>query len=134
MHVAFNETSWKVTWSDRIYIWSVLRLSEEAILLGPPFPTFPLACYLWDSEPNTFTTIYSSSDQSMLSTKAQGLIDNFRPLSLQLLLLLRRWNHHIVWKTHIYICVCVCVCIKVLAKHSFFSKLLSNRFYQIPSF
>ena len=42
--------SWKVTLSDRIYIWSVLDLSEEIFLLWTPFPTFPLEYYfsgLW---------------------------------------------------------------------------------------
>ena len=37
--------SWKVTLSDRIFIRSVLGLSEEIFLLGTPFPTFPLEYY-----------------------------------------------------------------------------------------
>ena len=67
----------------------MLRLSEETLLLGPPFLTFPLACYLWDSRLNTLTIVYLSSDQSTFSAKstssvkAQGPIYNFGPLSLQ---------------------------------------------------
>ena len=64
--------SWKVTLSGRICIRSMLGLSEEILLLGPLFPTFPLACYLGDSELNTLTTVYSSLDQSMSLAKAQG--------------------------------------------------------------
>ena len=79
MHVSLNGISWKVTLSDRVYIWSVLRLSEETILLGPHFLTLPLACYLWDSELNTLIIVYSSLDQSTLSIKAQVPIYNFRP-------------------------------------------------------
>ena len=33
----------------------MLCLSEETLLLGPTFLTFPLARYLWDFELNTFT-------------------------------------------------------------------------------
>ena len=54
-----------VTLNDRIYIWLVLCLSEEILLLGPPSSTFPFATYSWDFKLNTFTTIYSSSNQSM---------------------------------------------------------------------
>ena len=75
--------SWKVTLSDRIYIRSVLGLSEEIFLIGTPFPTFPLESYLGDSELNTLTIVYASSDQSTSSAKAQGPIYNFGPLSLQ---------------------------------------------------
>ena len=50
----------------------------------PPRTTFPLAHYLWDSKLNILITVYLSSDHSMLSAKAQGPIDNFGLLSLQL--------------------------------------------------
>ena len=65
------------------YTWSVLCLSKETLLLEPHFLTFPLACYLWDFELNTLTMVYSSSDQSTSSAKAQDPIYNFGPLSLQ---------------------------------------------------
>ena len=61
---------WKVTLNDRIYIWFVLRLSDEILLLGPPPPTFPFTTYSWDFKLNTLTTIYSSLDQSTSSAKA----------------------------------------------------------------
>ena len=70
--------------SDRIYIWSILCLSEETLLLGPPFLTFPLACYLWEFELNTLTIVHSSLNQSTFSDKNQGLIYNFGPLPLQI--------------------------------------------------
>ena len=57
-----NGVSWKVALSERIYVWSVLCLFEETLLFGPPFLTFPLACYLWDFELNTLTIVHSSSD------------------------------------------------------------------------
>ena len=69
--------------SNRIYVWSVFCLSNETLLLGPHFLTFPLACYLQDFELNTLTMVYSSSDQSTSSAKAQGPIYNFGPLFLQ---------------------------------------------------
>ena len=69
--------------SNRIYVWSVFCLSNETLLLGPHFLTFPLACYLWDFELNTLTMVYSSSNQSTSSAKAQGPIYNFGPLFLQ---------------------------------------------------
>ena len=62
MYVPISEISWKVTLNDKIYIWPVLGLSEETILLEPLFPTFPFARYLWDFELNTLTTAYSSLD------------------------------------------------------------------------
>ena len=74
--------SWKVTLSGRICIRSVLGLSEEIFLLGLPFPTFPLVCYLGDPELNTHTTVYSSLDQSTSLAKGQCPIYNFGPLSL----------------------------------------------------
>ena len=37
MHVPLRGISWKVTLSDRIYVWSVLHLSKETLLLRPPF-------------------------------------------------------------------------------------------------
>ena len=46
MHAPINGVSWKVTLSDRICIRFALRLSEEALLLRPHFPTFLSACYL----------------------------------------------------------------------------------------
>ena len=79
MHAPIIGVSWKVTSSDRICIRSVLRLSDETLLIRPHFPTFLFACYLWDSELNTLTTVYSSSDQSTFSVKAQGPIYDFRP-------------------------------------------------------
>ena len=75
--------SWKVTLSDRIYIRSTLGLFEEIFLLRTPFPTFPLESYLGDFELNTLIIVYSFSDQSMSSAKAQVPIYNFGPLSLQ---------------------------------------------------
>ena len=83
IHVLISGISWKVTLIDRIYIWSVLCLSEEILLLGPPPPTFPFATYSWDFKLNTLTTVYSFSDQSTSSAKAQSPIYSFRPLSLQ---------------------------------------------------
>ena len=82
-HAPSSGVSWKVTLSDRICIRFVLGLFEEIFLLGPPFPTFPLVCYLGDSKLNTLTTVYSSSDQSTSSAKTQDPIYNFGPLSLQ---------------------------------------------------
>ena len=70
--------------NDRIYVWSMLCLSEETLLLEPPFLIFPLACYLWDFELNTLTIVHLSSDQSMSLDKAQGPIYNFGPLLLQI--------------------------------------------------
>ena len=61
----------------------MLCLSEKTLLLGPPFLTFLLACYLWDFELNTLTIVYSSSDQSTFLVKVQDPICNFWPLSLQ---------------------------------------------------
>ena len=74
--------------NDRIYVWSMLCLSEETLLLEPPFLIFPLACYLWDSELNTLTIVYSSSNQSKSSAKTQDPIYNFRLLSLQYIFLI----------------------------------------------
>ena len=71
--------SWKVTLSDRICIRFAFGLSEEIFLLGTLFPTFPLECYLGDSELNTLTIVYSSLDQSTSSIKAQDPIHNFGP-------------------------------------------------------
>ena len=71
-HTPNNGVSWKVTLCGKICIQPVLGLSEEIFLLRLPFPTFPLACYLGDSELNTLTTVYSSLDQSMSLAKAQG--------------------------------------------------------------
>ena len=56
----------------------MLHLFEETILLGPHFPTFPLARYSWDSELNTLTSAYSSLDQSTSSAKAQGSRPNIQ--------------------------------------------------------
>ena len=47
---------------------------------------------LVDSELNTPTIVYSSSDQSMFSDKVQDLIYDFGPLSLQLLTQAKRWK------------------------------------------
>ena len=58
MHVPLSGISKKVTLSDRIYVWSVLCLSEETLLLRPPFLTFPLARYLWDFELNSLTIVH----------------------------------------------------------------------------
>ena len=71
-HAPSSGVSWKATLSDKICIRSMLGLSEEIFLIGPHFPTFPLACYLRDSKLNTFITVYSSS------AKAQGPIYNFK--------------------------------------------------------
>ena len=79
VHVPISGISWKVTLNDRIYIWSVLCLSEEILLLGPPFLNFPLATYSWDSELNTFIVVYSSSNQSTSSAKAQYIILGLYP-------------------------------------------------------
>ena len=95
MHAFIRGVSWNVTLSDSICIWSVLRLSKEKLLLGPPVPTFLFACYLWSSKLNTITTVYSSSDQSTSSAEAQGPIYDFGSLSLQ--------HTHIHTHTHIYI-------------------------------
>ena len=81
-HVPISGISWKVILNDKIYIWSMLRLFEEILLLGSPPPTFPFATYSWDFKLNTLTTVYSSSDQPTSSAKAQGSIYNFGPLSL----------------------------------------------------
>ena len=74
---------WRVTLNDGIYIWSVLCISEKMLLLRPPSLTFPLATYSWDSELDTFTTLYSFWDQPTSSAKAEGPTHNFGPLSLQ---------------------------------------------------
>ena len=64
------------------------RIYSSSFLLGLPSTAFLFASYLWDSELDTLTTVYSPSDQPTSSTKAQGPIYKFGPLSLQLLLLL----------------------------------------------
>ena len=97
MHAFIRGVSWNVTLSDSICIRSVLRLSEEQLLLGPPVPTFLFACYLWGSKLNTITTVYSSSDQSTSSAEAQGPIYDFGSLSLQ------HTHTHTHTHTHIYI-------------------------------
>ena len=62
-----------------IYIWSVLHLFEETLLLGL-FPlTFSFATYSRDFKLNTFTTVYSFLDHPTFSTKAQGPIYNLGP-------------------------------------------------------
>ena len=66
----------------------MLCLSEETLLIRPLFLIFLLACYLWDFELNTLTIVYSSSDQSKSSAKAQGPIYNFGLLSLQYIFLI----------------------------------------------
>ena len=48
----------------------MLCLSDEILLLGPPFLTFPFAYYLWDFELNTLIIVYSSSDQPMSSDQS----------------------------------------------------------------
>ena len=53
-----NGVSWKVTLSDRICIRSALGLFEEIFLLGTSFLTFPLECYLEDSELNTHNCLF----------------------------------------------------------------------------
>ena len=83
MLASSSGVSWKVALSDRIYVWSVLCLSKETLLLGPPSLTFPLTYYLWDFELNTLTIVHSSSNQSTSSNKAPGPIYNFGPLLLQ---------------------------------------------------
>ena len=88
MHIPLNRISWKATLSDRIYIRYVFCLFEETLLHRQPFLIFPLACYLWDFELNTLTIVYSSSDQSKSSAKAQGPIYNFGLLSLQYIFLI----------------------------------------------
>ena len=89
MHALISEVSQKVILSDRICIRSVLHLSEETLLLGSPVPTFLSACYLWGFELNTFTTVYSSSNQSTSSAKAQYMILGPYPYNTQLLKLLQ---------------------------------------------
>ena len=76
MHVPINGISQKVTLDKRIYIWSVLHLSDEALLLRLFPPTFPFATYSRDSKLNTLTTVYSSSDHphSRSRPKAQYII------------------------------------------------------------
>ena len=96
MHVPIGGISWKVTFHDRIYIWSVLCLSEEILLLKQPSTTFPFATYLCDFELNTLTIVYSSSDQPMSSAKAQGPIYNFGPLSLHIYLRTRQIQNYIM--------------------------------------
>ena len=96
MHVPIGGISWKVTFHDRIYIWSVLCLSEEILLLKQPSTTFPFATYLCDFKLNTLTIVYSSSDQPMSSAKAQGPIYNFGPLSLHIYLRTRQIQNYIM--------------------------------------
>ena len=74
MHVPINGISWKVTLDKMIYIWSMLHLSEETLLLGLFPPTFPLATYSRDSKFNTLTIVYLSSDHPTFSAKAQYII------------------------------------------------------------
>ena len=62
IHAPISEVSCRVTLSDGICIQSVLRLSEETVLLRLPFPTFLSTCYLWDFELNNLTIVYWSSD------------------------------------------------------------------------
>ena len=81
-YIPISGISQKVTLNDRIYIWSMLRLFEEILLLGPPPSTFLFATYSWDFKLNTLTIVYSSLDQPTSSTKAQGPIYNFGLLSL----------------------------------------------------
>ena len=83
MHILLNRISQKAPVSDRIYVCSVLCLSEKTLLLEPPFLTFPLTCYLWECELNTLTIFHSSSDQLTSSEKAQGPIYHFKLLPLQ---------------------------------------------------
>ena len=45
----------------------------------PSWPTFPFVIYSWNSELNTPTTIYLSSDHPTFSAKAQGPIYNLGP-------------------------------------------------------
>jgi len=110
MNAPITETPWKFTLNIMIYIWLMLGLFEETILLGPPFPTFPLARYLWDSELNTLTIAYSSSDQSTSLAKAQGPIYNLGPLSLQILF----WDQ--------------CQCSLILMFRLVYSRLIYSRF------
>ena len=77
MHVPTSRSCWKATLIDRIYLWSVLCSSEDILLLGSPSTAFLFASYLWDSELDTLTTVYSPSDQPTSSAKAQGPIYKF---------------------------------------------------------
>ena len=79
MHVPINGISWKVTLDKRIYIWFVLHLSDETLLLKLFPPSFPFATYSRDSKLNILTTICSYSDYPIFSAKAQGLIYNLGP-------------------------------------------------------
>ena len=74
MHAPINGISWKVTLDKRIYIWSVLHLSDETLLLDLFPPSFPFATYSRDSKLNILTTIYSYSDHPIFSAKAQYII------------------------------------------------------------
>ena len=80
--VSIIRSSWKVALSVNVCTWSVLYWFEEIILLGPTFSTFPLLFYLWDSDLDTLTMIYPSSNKLKPSAKAQGPIYEFGPLTL----------------------------------------------------
>ena len=83
INVPIIETPWKLTLNDRICIRSMFRLSEETLLLGPPFHlhvtygTLNLTLSLLFIRPRT-------NQYSRPRPKAQGPIDNFGLLSLQL--------------------------------------------------
>ena len=79
MHIPINGISSKVTLDKRIYIWSVLHLSEEILFLELLPPTFPFATYSRDSKLNTLTIVYLSLDYPTFLAKAQGPIYNLGP-------------------------------------------------------
>ena len=80
MHDPLNGISWKVTLSNRIYIWFVFRLSEETILLGPPSHSHGTYRILNLTPPLLFIC------PRPINALGQNPIDNFRPLSLQVFL------------------------------------------------
>ena len=101
----------------------MLCLSEKIFLLEQPSPIFPFATYSWDSELNTPTTIYSSSDQPTSSAKAQGPIYNFGSLSLQEYINIYIINYHSIRISK------KCVLLLFTCAFVFFIKRLGLRFF-----
>ena len=100
----------------------MLCLSEKIFLLEQPSPIFPFATYSWDSELNTPTTIYSSSDQPTSSAKVQGPIYNFGSLSLQEYIYIINYHSIRISKKRVLLLLFMCAFV-------FFIKHLGLRFF-----